>query len=220
LPELVSLPSVEKFIAEKLRNDLKVVSAHTAFDRFSSIVVKPGAGNAEEPFHFTLPRWQDMRKGVSVEGQPQGGPMTDPVSGEQGGFRPARNELFRKYSTRTMRPVVNFSTCTKCTLCWLDCPDAAFDVTTDATYDPNLQACCGCGICEAVCPVPDCITMVNESEFTNNDSQWLAFRNDQDAYLDWLKAVARPVKDRSHGFRYRGQYQEQVPAVLETIKKG
>ena len=220
LPELMKLSSVERFIEEKLKDPLKVTSAHLAFDRFTSVDVKPGTGNPEVPFSFTLPKWQDMRKGVSVEGQPQGGPIADPVTGEKGGFKPVRNELFKKYSTRTMRPVVNFSTCTKCTLCWLNCPDAAFDVTTDATYDPNLSACCGCGICEAVCPVPECITMVNEAEFTNNDSQWLAFRNNKDAYLGWLKATAQPVKDRSHGFRYRGQYQEQIPAVLEAVKKG
>ena len=220
LPELVSLQSVEKFINAKLKNPLKASSARAAFERFSTVDVKPGTGNPEEPFHFKLPKWQDMRKGVSVEGQPQGGPIADPVTGQKGGFRPVRNELFRKYSTRTMRPLVNFSTCTKCTLCWLNCPDAAFDVAADGTYDPNLEACCGCGICEAVCPVSNCITMVNESEFTDNHSQWVQFRTNKEAYLALLERKAQPVADRSHGFRFRGQYQQQVPAVLEAVKKG
>jgi pyruvate ferredoxin oxidoreductase delta subunit len=220
LPQLFTLASLETFIKEKLKNDLKVTSAHISFERFTATDVKPGTGNAEEPFHFPLPKWQDMGPGVAVKGQPQGGPIADPVTGEKGGFQPARNELFKKYSTRTMRPVVNFSTCTKCTLCWLNCPDAAFDVTPEATFDPNLNACCGCGICEAVCPVPNCLTMVNESEFHNNESQWVQFRKDKEAYLGWLKNTVKPVADRSHGFRYRGQYQEQVPAALETAKKG
>ena len=127
--KLFSLKSVEKFINEKLKNSLKVTSARTAFERFTTVDVKAGQGNPEELFKFGLPGWEDMRGGVSIKGQPQGGPYADPVTGQVGGFRPARNELFKKYSTRTQRPVVNFSTCTKCTLCWLNCPDASFDVT-------------------------------------------------------------------------------------------
>jgi len=223
LPVLMSLESVEKFINEKLKNSLKVTSARTAFERFTAIDVKAGEGNPEELFKVGLPRWEDMRCGVSIKGQAQGGPFADPVTGQVGGFRPVRNELFKKYSTRTQRPVVNFSTCTKCTLCWLNCPDAAFDITTAGTYDPNLEACCGCGICEEICPVKDCITMVNESEFHGNDSQWAAFETDKDAYLKWLATTiekAEPIEKRSHGFRYRGQYQEQVPEALEVAKKG
>jgi pyruvate ferredoxin oxidoreductase delta subunit len=223
LPELVSLKSVEKFINEKLKNSLKVTSAQTAYQRFSTIDVKPGQGSAERLFSFDLLKWEDMQKATSIKGQPQGGPYKDPVTKQVGGFRPVRNELFKKYTTRTMRPVVNFATCTKCTLCWLNCPDASFDVTPDGTYDANLEACCGCGICEAVCPVKDCITMVNESEFHDNDSQWVRFKKEKDAYLKWLETTiqkAEPIEKRSHGFRYRGQYQEQVPATLEIAQKG
>ncbi len=219
-PEIVSLKAVEKYIAEQLKNPLKLTSAQKAFERFVSFDVKPGEGSAEKLFTFEKPAWNEMRTGVSINGQPQGAPFADPVTKEVGGFRPARNQQFKKYSTRTQRPVVNFETCTKCTLCWLNCPDAAFDVTPEGTYDTNLEACCGCGVCEAVCPVPNCITMVNENQFKNNDSQWLAFRHDKAAYKKWLANVAVPEKERSHGFRYRGQYQEQVPAVLDTVKNG
>lgn len=223
LPEVVSLKAVEQFITEKLKSPLKVTSAQAAFQRFTTIDVKPGEGNPEELFSFVLPKWEDMRAGASIQGQPQGGPYADPVTKEVGGFRPARNELFKKYSTRTQRPVVNFSTCTKCTLCWLNCPDASFDVTPDATYDANLEACCGCGVCEAVCPVPDCITMINESQFQGNDSQWVSFRKDKDAYLKWLEKTiesAEPAEKRAHGFRYPGQYQEQALEALEIARKG
>jgi pyruvate ferredoxin oxidoreductase delta subunit len=223
LPQLFSFKSVEQFINEKLKSPLKVTSARNAFDRFNTVDVKAGEGNAEELFKFALPGWQNMRGGVSIKGQEQGGPYADPVTGQVGGFRPGRNELFKKYSTRTERPVVNFSTCTKCTLCWLNCPDASFDITPDGTYDANLESCCGCGICEDVCPVKDCVTMVNESEFHGNDSQWAAFKKDKDAYLKWLEATiekAEPIEKRSKGFRYRGQYQEQVPEALEVANKG
>jgi len=30
----------------------------------------------------------------------------------------------------------------------------------------------------------------------------------------------QPIEKRSNGFRYRGQYQEQVPVALEIAKKG
>ena len=219
LPELFRMESLEAFISSKLKNGAKVTSARSAFEHFSTIPVAKGQGNGQPAEHHELIGWKAMRDGVSIKGQPQGGPFADPATKQAGGFRPARNELFKKYSTRTMRPVVNFSTCTKCTLCWLNCPDASFDVNPDATYDVNLEACCGCGICEAVCPVPNCITMVAESEFHDNDSPWTSFRKDKDAYLKRLKAL-KPAADRSHGFRYRGQYQEQVPAALEAAKKG
>jgi pyruvate ferredoxin oxidoreductase delta subunit len=223
LPEVVSLKAVEQFITEKLKSDLKVKSAEAAFKRFSTIVVKAGEGNPEPLETFTLPGWHEMREGTSVKGQPQGGPYKDPVTNEVGGFRPARSDKFKKYTTRTQRPVVNFETCTKCTLCWLNCPDASFDVTPDKTYDANLEACCGCGVCEAVCPVEDCITMVNESQFHDNKSQWEAYKKDEAAYLKWLEKTvksAEPIEKRSHGFRYRGQYKEQVPEALEVASKG
>ena len=219
LPNLVSLPAIEKFIQGKLKSDLKLTSARLAYERFSAIEVQPGVGSAEEPFRFDMPGWHDMRTGVSIKGLTErGGPYADPVTGQVGGFRPSRNEKFKKYTTRTMRPVVNFETCTKCTLCWLNCPDGSFDVAPDGTYDANLESCCGCGICEAVCPVPNCITMVAETAFPDNASQWEAFRRDKAAYGAWLKTVIAPAGERSHGFRYRGQYKEQIPAALEVAK--
>ena len=223
LPELVSLKSVEQFIDEKLKNSLKITSSRTAFERFTAVEVTADQGNPEELYKFALPGWQNMRGGVSINGQPQGGPYADPVSGKVGGFRPARNELFKKYSTRTVRPVVNFKTCTKCTLCWLNCPDASFDVTPEGTYDVNLESCCGCAVCEEVCPVENCISMVNESEFHDNNSQYAEFKKDKNAYLKWLEKTiesAEPAEKRSHGFRYRGQYKEQAAEALEIAQKG
>ena len=220
LPELMSIESVEKYINTKLKSSLKATSARTAYERFGAIEIEPGRGNAEVPFRFELPKWEEMPEGVSIKGQPQGAPYADPVTGNVGGFRPARNDKFKKGTTRTTRPVVNFETCTKCTLCWLNCPDGSFDVAPDGTYDPDLETCCGCGICEAVCPVENCITMVNEAEFHDNNSQWLSFKKDKAGYLQWLKTNIHPIEQRSYGFRYRGQYAEQVPAALEIAKKG
>jgi len=220
LPEVMSLEAIEKYIQSKLKNGAaKAVSAKKAYERFNTIEVPAGKGSPEKLPQFTLLNWQDMREGASIKGIPQGGPIQDPVTNKLGGFRPARNTTFLKYSSRTQRPVVNFKTCTKCTLCWLNCPDASFDVTPDGTYDANLQACCGCGICEEVCPVDNCITMVNEARFYDNDSQWLQYKKDEAAYLNWLEKTIPQTEKRSHGFRYRGQYQEEVPAALELAQK-
>ena len=220
LPELVSQKSIETYINNKLKDALKVTSARAAYERFSAVDVQPGQGNPEELFHFDLLKWEDMQLGTAIKGQPQGGPFEDPVTKKLGGFRPVRNETFKKYTTRSMRPVVNFETCTKCTLCWLNCPDGSFDLTPDGTYDADLKACCGCGICEAVCPVENCITMVNEAQFHDNNSQWAWFKKDKAGYLAWLKTTIASVDtERTHGFRYRGQYEKQVPQALEIAQK-
>jgi hypothetical protein len=62
--------------------------------------------------------------------------------------------------------------------------------------------------------------MVNETEFTDNDSQWEAWRHDKGSYETWLAEKIKARPQRSHGFRYRGQYEEQVPEVLEIARKG
>ena len=119
--------------------------------------------------------------------------------------------------------MIDFEACTKCTLCWLNCPDSSFDVTPDGLYDNDLEACSGCGICEQVCPVPNCITMVSEHQFTDNTSQWAAFKKNKAAYKAVVaakSAMSVPLEERSHGYRYKGQYKEQIPAALEVANKG
>jgi pyruvate ferredoxin oxidoreductase delta subunit len=146
--------------------------------------------------------------------------MADPITGKEGGYRPERNPTFKKWATRTMRPVVDFDKCIKCTLCWLACPDSVFDVTPEGLYDANMEACCGCGVCEAVCPEPQCITMVNETAFPDNAGQWDAWRKDHDGYEKWVKEKIADRPERSHGFRFRGQYEEQVPDMLQIARQG
>ena len=220
LPELISLKSVEKSIRDEWKSEVKVASADKAFQRLSQVTVNPNQGNPEVPYQFDLPKWHEMGEGIAIPSIPRGKAMEDPTTHASGGFQPDRNPTFKKFSTRTMRPVVNFQTCIKCTLCWLQCPDSCFDVTPEGLYDANMQACCGCGVCEAVCPVEKCVTMVNEVEFSDNSSQWEAWRKDSTGYLQWLdgKIASRP--ERSHGFRFRGQYEEQVPEMLEIAREG
>ena len=221
-PDLVSVDTMLKAIKEEWKDDLKVTSARRSYEQTATCAVRPGEGNLEVPFKFDLPGWTKMREGVTIEGIKLGEPIK---FGDQiGGYRPARNPYFKKYTTRTMRPVIDFDKCIKCTLCWLQCPDSCFDVTPDQTYDLNAEACCGCGVCEAVCPVDDCVTMVNEAAFSDNKSQWEMYKTDKAAYAAWVQGKITNRPERSHGFRYRGQYKEQVAKAgapgQETEKVG
>ncbi|MBI2248018.1 MAG: (4Fe-4S)-binding protein [Armatimonadetes bacterium] len=214
LPELFSLDSVEKAILEEWHDPLKVTSARKSAERLTARLVQPTEGNPEKPYEFEFPKWWEMREGLAIPSIPLGEGMKDPATAQVGGFQPDRNPTFKKFSTRTMRPVVDFDTCVKCTLCWLQCPDSCFDVTPDGLYDANMQACCGCGICEAVCPVDNCITMVNEAAFSDNASQWEMWKQDKSVYKSWLTEKIEHKPERSHGFRIRGQYQDQIKTMV------
>ena len=220
LPELFSLKAVQEAIRSEWKDELKATSAARSFERITTVTVRPNQGNPEEPYKFELPKWSEMREGVTIPAIPRGHQMENSATQQVGGFQPERNPTFKKFSTRTMRPVVDFDTCIKCTLCWLQCPDSCFDVTPDGLYDANMQACCGCGVCEAVCPVKDCVTMVNEVEFHDNASQWEMRNKDKEGYKKWLLEKIEHRPERSHGFRYRGQYEEQVPEMLEIAREG
>ena len=77
-------------------------------------------------------------------------------------------------SWRTTKPVIDYSKCTRCEICWKFCPDMAINLVTDPKLKtPNdrfnsLEApsidydhCKGCGICQAECPF-GAIEMVRE----------------------------------------------------------
>lgn len=62
---------------------------------------------------------------------------------------------------RTFRPVVDSAKCTRCTLCWIYCPDGAIERKEDDTPEIDFDYCKGCGICANECPV-GAITMQRE----------------------------------------------------------
>ncbi len=221
LPGVFGLDSLQTVIRNEWHDEVKVQSATKAYERAASVTVQPNQGNPEVPYKFELPKWHEMGEGIAIPGIPHGIAMQDPSTRADGGFQPERNPTFKKFATRTMRPVVDFDICIKCTLCWLQCPDTCFDVTPEGLYDANMQACCGCGVCEAVCPVPNCVTMVNEVQFGDNSSQWEAWRDNKDTYKAWVKEkIASKPMEREHGFRYRGQYAKEVPEMLAIAKEG
>ena len=209
-PQLVSLESMVEAIRDQWHSEVKVASAQKSYEWVIVRPVEPGEGNPETPYSFELPGWKEMEEGLVIRGIQQGGGFR----GGEDGYEPVRSAVFKKFSTRAMRPVINFETCIKCTLCWLQCPDTCFDVTPDGLYDANMESCCGCGVCEAVCPVPDCVTMVNEANFNDNSSQWEAWQEDKESYNQWMTVLIgkQKVEGRSHGFHHVGQYSEEFAA--------
>ncbi len=57
-----------------------------------------------------------------------------------------------------LKPVIDASSCTGCTICVEECPTGALDMSDDVSVLANPEICDGCGACEEVCPV-SCITM-------------------------------------------------------------
>jgi len=204
-PQIVSLDSMLEAIKEQWKDDTKVASAKKAYDTADKTEVSADQGSEAVPFSFDLPGWTKMEEGLVIRGM-----KVHADQERDGGYIPGRSEVFKKFSTRTMRPVINFDTCTKCTLCWLNCPDTCFDITPDGFYDANMEACCGCGVCEAVCPVANCVTMVNEEAFDDNASQWEMWVKDKKGYAAWLAERITNVPERTHGFHHLGQYAEEI----------
>lgn len=63
---------------------------------------------------------------------------------------------------RSQRPILDQEKCTYCRLCWVFCPEGAYEDMGDEKYfKVDLDFCKGCGICAQECP-RDAISMVME----------------------------------------------------------
>jgi pyruvate ferredoxin oxidoreductase delta subunit len=172
VPQWVRIEDVKTLIQEQTKDGSAVASAQDGYERTQLRQVKVGEGTSgHEVLQFDKPGWTTMRPGVIVDARKPG----------------ERNPYYKKYGARTLRPVVNFDTCIKCTMCWLDCPDECFEVTPEGHYEVVYEACIGCGICAQVCPVKDCIVMVDELKFEDNDDKWQMWKTDHDAYNRWFE---------------------------------
>jgi pyruvate ferredoxin oxidoreductase delta subunit len=176
-PEVLKLDSVLEVVRERTQDEKRVEAVRAMYDQIKLRPVKAGEGSSIEYEEYQKPGWQDMREGIIVEARNVG----------------TRNPLYKKWTTRTKRPLVNFDTCIKCTQCWLQCPDECFEVTPDGTYEVVYEACIGCSICADVCPVPDCITMVDELQFSNNDNLYPLHESDPAAYNALLEKHGIPL---------------------------
>src|SRR5438445_394534 len=171
-PDWVRIEDVKTLIQEQTKDGSAVASAQEGFDKTKLREVNVGEGTSgHEVLQFDKPGWTTMRPGVIVDARKPG----------------ERNPYYKKYGARTLRPVVNFDTCIKCTMCWLDCPDECFEVTPEGHYEVVYEACIGCGICAQVCPVKDCIIMVDELKFEDNVDKWQFWKTDHAAYNRWFE---------------------------------
>ena len=185
LPQWISLDDAKAASLDLAKGDQSAVaSVQYGYDSTVMRPVKAGEGTSgHEVLQFTKPGWTTMRPGIIVEARKPG----------------ERNPYYKKYGARTMRPVVNFDTCIKCTMCWLDCPDECFEVTPEGHYEVVYEACIGCGICAQVCPVKDCIVMVDELKFTDNTDKWQEWKSDRPKYNNWFEEMAGVSADPKKG---------------------
>lgn len=180
-PSLISMEAIEAHLLEKTHEPHRVDAAREAYEtiRQHTRVVTPDEGIDWPYTPPVLPKWFDFPEGIVVPAVERGFTL-----GPRG---QSRNTTFKRGTTKTQRPVVRFDICTKCTLCWLECPDECFDPTPDGLYDVNYEYCVGCGKCAEVCPVQECIVMVDELRFEDNSSPWEAYKRDPAAYLEWAE---------------------------------
>lgn len=180
-PGVISIEAVEGYLRSRAGGEERAEAARAAFEAAAKSVRAIGPGEGMEwPYATpTLPGWQDFREAVTVPAVPRR--SVHEVDGQ------ARNASYPRGTSKTERPVIRFDLCTKCTLCWLECPDGAFDPTEDGLYDVNLAYCSGCGKCAEVCPVKNCIVMVEELRFEDARSAWTEYRRDPAAYAAWAE---------------------------------
>ena len=204
-PDWVRIEDVKTLIQEQTKDGSAVASAQEGFDRTQLRRVKAGEGTSgHEVLQFEKPGWTTMRPGVIVDARKPG----------------ERNPYYKKYGARTLRPVVNFDTCIKCTMCWLDCPDECFEVTPEGHYEVVYEACIGCGICAQVCPVKDCIVMVDELKFEDNDDKWQLWKTDHAAYNRWFEEKSGVSADPKKVAVAPGRPENAAPGANPTTAGG
>jgi pyruvate ferredoxin oxidoreductase delta subunit len=184
-PGIIAIDAVEEYLRGKGKDGAsRAAAAREAYDATlrNIKVVNPDQG-IDWPHQVpVLPKWHEFEDlGVVVPAVKR--------SFEIGPRGQSRNEAFKRGTTKTHRPIIRFDLCIKCTLCWLDCPDACFDPTDDGLYDVNYEVCVGCHKCADVCPVPECIVMVDELRATDDKSPWQRYKKDPAEYTAWAEKM-------------------------------
>ena len=184
-PNVIDPEYLEEYVARKY-GDRSVEAVKEAKKFLTIKEVTPEEG-IEWPYKVPeLPKWQDFEEGVAVPAIKRGF--------EIGPRGQSRSLNFRRGTTKSMRPVVRFDLCTKCTLCWAFCPDGCFDPTKDGLYDVHYEYCTGCGKCAEVCPPKECIVMVDELRFEDNPSPWESHKGDPQKYIKWVEEKKGPER--------------------------
>ncbi len=211
-PDIVSIKSIEEHVRKKYEDDAKTRAVQEAYDSVAIREVHQSEGIAWPYPKPRLPSWDTFDEGIVVKSVERGFKM-----GPRG---QNRNPDFKRGTSRTQRPVVRFDTCIKCTLCWYDCPDECFDPAPDGLYDVNYDYCTGCGRCAQVCPVDDCIVMVDELNFDNNDSPWEIYRKDPKAYVEWLEEKKGKVRIMPSPVTGKGEKRREAHATVPFKTQG
>ncbi|HWO42495.1 MAG TPA: 4Fe-4S dicluster-binding protein [Candidatus Eisenbacteria bacterium] len=185
-PAVISIEAVEAYLLEKTKDKRRAEAARAAYEALRQEAKPPRVRTVTPnegivwPYEVpVLPKWYEMQEGAVVPAVKRGFQI-----GPRG---QTRNAGFKRGTTKTQRPVVRFDLCTKCTLCWAECPDECFDPTSDGYYDIDYQYCVGCGKCAQVCPVKECIVMVDELRFEDDASPWEHWRSDPKGYIQWAE---------------------------------
>jgi len=181
-PDVISIEAVENYLRNKApKEPHRAEGARQACEEVRRTVRTVKAGEGIEWKHEipVLPKWFEFMEGAAV-----------PAVRREFSLGPkgqSRNESFKRGTTKNQRPVVRFDLCTKCTLCWLECPDQCFDQTADGMYDIAYEYCTGCNKCAQICPVNECIVMVDELQFTDENSPWEAYNANPQKYTEWAE---------------------------------
>jgi len=181
-PGIISIEAVESYLLDKMKEPRRAKAAREAYQATLRRVKLVGPeGGIEWPHKVpVLPKWHEFEEGGVVVPAVRRGFELGP-RGQQ------RNDMFKRGTTKSHRPVIRFDLCVKCTLCWLDCPDECFDPTADGLFDVNYEVCVGCHKCAEVCPVPECIVMVDELRFEDDKSPWEHHVRDPKGYIEWAE---------------------------------
>jgi pyruvate ferredoxin oxidoreductase delta subunit len=192
-PDLLNIDDLESYLRART-GDARAAERRVAaaVEGYESVQHRYKVVNPEEGAEWShtvpvLPGWSDFREGLAVPAIARGFSL-----GPRG---QSRSTTFRRGTTKSQRPVVRFDLCSKCTLCWLECPDECFDPTPDGLYDVDYQYCIGCGKCAEVCPVNECLVMVDDLRFEDESSSWEFWKRDPQGYIEWVeqkKGATRP----------------------------
>lgn len=118
-------------------NERRALAAYDSMAADAGCVAEGAELQAEE---YRNPEWVDL----PLEGVGRAAPAI---------HRPATSVEVRTGLWRSMRPVIDYDRCHRCTwICGTFCPDNAISVRADGYPEIDYDHCKGCLICVAVCP--------------------------------------------------------------------
>lgn len=77
----------------------------------------------------------------------------EPLQSSPSVLNPGNAELRHTGSWRVERPVIDRSICTRCGLCFVECPDGAISLDAEGYPVIDYDHCKGCMICRHLCPL-------------------------------------------------------------------